>query len=148
MGFDLQKHKYTILLIVVMAVALIAAAKFLPDSMALPLGKPSSTQQINYAIHVVTDHREVGLYADTDKLDFGWMPPGAKVQRGINVVNEAGDAKVVIKADGDAKDWIEIGNKTFNLPSGELQEVDLTVFVPTDAKAGNYTGTINVYFYR
>jgi len=91
----------------------------------------------------------LGFNVDTDKLYFGVIPQGNTGTRRVVIENKNYEKSVVrIKLNGDLKDWIIVSENNFALKRGEAKEVKVEVTVPSDAKKGEYTGGMTIFFTR
>jgi len=133
---------------IIIAVVVVISALLMFSGRATPLGSPSSISEFEMELHVPETPDEVGFDTGLDKIKFGWVPQGSYSKKAIDLANDAADAQVVIKAEGELAKWVEIEESNFKLLSGESKTVQLKAVVPQDAKAGNYTGVLKIYFYR
>lgn len=91
----------------------------------------------------------VGINVNSDALYFGTVFKGGYSEREFSIDNfECRKCKVVIKADGDTKDWIWVSNRSFTLKEGESIDLKAIVDIPRDAEFGNYTGNLKIYFWK
>jgi len=146
MNFDFKRHLLP--LCAAISVLVLIMWFFWPTLSLIHIGKSSAVQQLDMELHVSDKPNEVGFDTGLDKLKFGWIAPGGSSEKGINVVNKGTAAQVVIKTDGDFKDWLDIQNTSFKLAANEAIEIPVIARVPFDATPGDYNGTLKVYFYR
>jgi uncharacterized membrane protein len=132
---------------IIAAVAIISALLIF-SGRATPLGEPSSVNEIEMELHVAENPAEVGFDTGLEKIKFGWIPVGGYSKKSVNIENSGADARVIVKAEGEFADWIQISESKFNLASGESKEVQLKAVVPQNAQPGNYTCVLKIYFYR
>jgi len=91
----------------------------------------------------------LGFNVDTDALYFGTVPPGLSASRSV-YINESncGKVKVIIKVEGEFKDWVTISDNGFILLREEGKSVDFQVNVPNDAVFGDYNSKVKFYFWK
>jgi len=86
---------------------------------------------------------------DTDALYFGGVPPSGSSMRQISISNgKAISVRAVLLAEGGLAPWMYISENTVLLRPNETAMVNVTIVVPSDAKLGNYTGSLLVKLYK
>lgn len=108
---------------------------------------------IVYDIHEIDMHLRVsdhyGINADTDKLYFGRIPPGAAAERDIYLYHEYGaPLRVSIIASGKLAEWLVIPENNFLLPSNFNKTITLSVWPPEDTELGEYEGHLKILYKR
>ncbi|MBI2668505.1 hypothetical protein HYX14_01555 [Candidatus Woesearchaeota archaeon] len=104
----------------------------------------SSLQTLDAFVQVKSsDLRYLGFNLDTDALKFGVVSPGARGKR-VVMVNNTLDSTVVIKAVGEMAAWMNVTPQNFTFKAYHPQRVEFELFVPPDAKEGDYTGKVLV----
>lgn len=86
---------------------------------------------------------------DTDALYFGGVPPAGSSMRQISIFNgKIHSVKVVLLAKGELAPWAYISENSILLRPNETAKANVTIVVPSDAKLGNYTGSLLVELYK
>ena len=102
--------------------------------------------RVKYDFRVASD---IGLNADTDYLHFGGVPPGSSGFRGFFVSNDKCDlCNVRISASGDGSNWIRLSEDSFEIYGNQTKDILATLYVPSDAKFGEYKGELTIYFWK
>ncbi|MEM4325850.1 MAG: hypothetical protein QXU40_00930 [Candidatus Pacearchaeota archaeon] len=87
----------------------------------------------------------LGFNIDTEELIFGVMMPGNTGKR-VVILNSSKPVFVKIKSKGDIAKWISFSDNNFILDG--YKEINFYISIPDDAKYGNYTGKVIVYFLK
>jgi hypothetical protein len=91
----------------------------------------------------------IGFDLNTTELNFGAVLPGGHSRRNITIINTYDTSvEVIIKLNGDMKDWVYGYKDRFTLQKGASTEMMLTVTLPTGIGKGTYEGTAYISFYK
>ncbi len=103
-------------------------------------------QTINTDIKV-SDHS--GFNLDRDAMHFGLSVPGGSVDREIVFSNKFSfPVRVVIQTEGNMSKWLYVSQPDFKIMPNSTKTVKFSVYVPSDAAYGLYTGKIRAIFRR
>jgi len=95
----------------------------------------------------VGDH--LGFNIDADAIYFGTVPIGASSNRDVYINNTKCDkVKVIIKTEGEIKDWIKVSNNNFILSKNEAKSVNFAAYVPDNAELRNYSAKVKIYLWK
>ena len=88
-----------------------------------------------------------GLNNDVDSMKFGKIGPGNGGMRYFTI-HPTMDALVKIKATGDMAKFLSFSENNFEMKNGEYKQITAFIDIPEDTAYGNYSGKIQVYFFR
>jgi len=101
-------------------------------------------QEVGYDFTV---KNEVGIVGDHDILHLGGVPPGGKGARSITVT-PARDSRLVVRFSGTGTDYLFVDRNDILVTAGEPVALTFSAEPPADAPLGNYSGTVDFFFYR
>ncbi len=133
-----MKRDSLLLLVVVSFVAIISTI------VAYVLFSPSSPEHVSIE-YTFSVQSEIGFVLDSDALHFGGGPPGARLQRGLNI-SSTRDARVVLSWDGPGD--IVVSKNNFLIQADTQEYVLFFLTVPSDLENGFYEGSIFVTLYE
>lgn len=137
-----MRLKLLILLIIFSSLASGMAAFLVYSAVNAPIETKSISMQLK-----VSENPAVNI--DTDALYFGGVPPRGYSTRQISIFNgKMHSVKVVLLAKEGLAPWTYISENAILLRPNETAKVNLTIVVPSDAKLGNYTGSLLVELYK
>ncbi len=135
-----MKWKYIAIIIAVALVLSLATAFFYEKTVIIKV------QAIDTDIKVA-DHG--GFNLDRDAMHFGLSTPGGSVERSIVFSNEFPfPVRVVIQTEGNISKWLYVSNPDFKIMPNSTETVKFSVYVPSDAAYGIYTGKIRAIYRR
>ena len=86
-----------------------------------------------------------GFNVDSDKIYFGSIPPTGHGQRQVILRNtHAQKALMRLRIHGEIAPWVKIDPAWVVLKPQDERPSTIHVFVPADAPAGNYSGTVEI----
>jgi len=89
----------------------------------------------------------IGINVGSDKIWFGMVTPGGSATRNIILTNDYPFPVLVkLMIYGDLKSYVSLSESNVVLEPNTKKEVSVTVFVPSDMRYGNYTGTLKAVF--
>lgn len=105
---------------------------------------PSESNEISIMVSV---DDIMGFNLTDTALVFGTIPPGGVGGKNITINNNAKIPQFVhITSTGVAGDWIMVSNNNFFILPNDQKIITSKLFVPMDAKHGEYTGILNIQF--
>ena len=92
---------------------------------------------------------KIGIEINESALTFGRAPPGTSLYRGVFVDNPYAFPIIVrVFINKTIASYVFAPNATFILSSGARYEVPFVLSVPSNAEAGNYSGTLLFEFWK
>jgi len=101
----------------------------------------------SFDMHINVNNR-VGFNV-TNYLEFGTADRHGFSSKTIFIENKNYErARVVVKAYGDLKDWVVVSENNFFMNKGDIKELKVDVYVPSDAEYKEYFGKLKIIFLR
>ena len=132
------RHRYgkVMLLLMIAMIILIAIV------VRIQQNQVESVKQI-IPIKVIVDSH-VGFNLETEALNFGTMLPGTSAQRAL-VMQVEDDSYLTFQLAGIS--WVELPQDNLILRAGADESIPVTMKIPADQIAGNYTGQLVIVLY-
>jgi hypothetical protein len=102
-------------------------------------------REVNTSVKVVLGVS--GINTDADALRFGRIAPGGGGTRYFKVYTPR-DARIRIRATSLIGDWITLSDYDFILKANQTYQVSADITIPVNTTLGNYSGKIQVFYYR
>jgi hypothetical protein len=88
-----------------------------------------------------------GFNTDTWELSFGKNHPGGSGTKYFSITSKE-RAHVFIKVSGNMSEFLSFSDNNFIIQPGETKKIQTDLKIPQDAMLGNYSGKVQVYFFR
>ena len=134
----MQKRDISLILVIVLSVILLFSY----------YSSIKEVKELNIDVRISTNPKELGFNVEGDALHFGTIPRGQTGVRHIKLFQDYSyPIKVVmILSKDEVSKWVTVSDNEFILEPNTTKDIKVTLFVPNDAKAGNYTGKLKVIF--
>lgn len=110
------------------------------------INSPIETKELQMYLNV---GEKPGVNIDTDALYFGSVPPSGSSARQFEISNNKNySIKVALLPKGELSSWTKVSENNILLKPYATKLVNITVFVPSDAKLGNYSGILVIEMRR